>query len=1632
MSKSDLLEVHYKFGMYSEPPKSPQPEPPEQQPQQQQSKSSSSSSSSSSGKTRKSAAGFGFKNKKKNKKKPKKRSEPPPMERISEERSENQEVEEDYVVVNAEEEEDFIESDHEYKIEFTGVKFAVDTTELNRNVTAKKRDVFGDKNNPKSFQAGLSVKFREKTDQDVVEENIRRALEEEEARRREERDRAVREQQYKEVLRLKDKTNEWVPPESEAGYNGDEDGGQETDDGSRPRVNQNANGNCLDSLCLYVKLQLLQFSHFSVRTVSPDLEKHEAARKKEEEERLVREAEEARIREEEEEAFRREQLRREAEMQENSRPPVRRKKSKRRSKNSKKRKNSGSGITFGFSNKKKSTASSSSSSSSSSKAPSLAPSLPSERAPSEKPPSTISSATTSTSQNIIEEFWTTTKDAYGVQKAGAEALIDKTKDFTKPVTDKFDKGAEEAKDKTVETYDEATENKRSEPPPMERISEERSENPEVEEDYVVVNAEEEEDFIESDHEYKIEFTGVKFAVDTTELNRNVAAKKRDVFGDKNNPKSFQAGLSVKFREKTDQDVVEENIRRALEEEEERRKEERDRAVREQQYKEVLRLKDKTNEWVPPESETGYNGDENGGQETDSRDGRSRVNQNANGNCLDSLCLYVKLQLLQFSHFSVRTVSPDLEKHEAARKKEEEERLAREAEEARVREEEEEAFRREQVRREAEMQESKRPPVRRKKSKRRSKNSKKRNNSGSGITFGFSNKKKSTASSSSSFSSSRKSPSLAPSLPSERAPSEKPPSTISSATTSTSQNIIEEFWTTTKDAYEVQKAGAEALIDKTKDFTKPVTDNLIEYLDDQNKDQRRMDQKSRIKKLLSAGMETDRVLLVNLLHQVRHHQIIQNIPRLSRWNARNVPRVWAALHGHPGLPQNQEKFLLRGEPEPSPPPPPPKSISSSSSSSSSRSSRKMESIPEMEVLEIVREEDPPTPSAPPAESVKSHSTHSHSSKSSHSSKKSSGPNILTEFFVTTREAFETTKVGTEKLIDKSNEYKNQIYENIKPAEEQRPDPTAEDRSSVSSDDRKSQDHYVNIQPTQDHYNARSKQGTQQHGDGSGDESDDAHLQRLWRTLTGQDDDEDKEKDKEERRSEVFDKFERLPSSQSGKKDKKKDRDDKKKIHRYPTTSTSQNIIEEFWTTTKDAYGVQKAGAEALIDKTKDFTKPVTDKFDKGAEEAKDKTVETYDEATENVTVFDRVFGRPKQGSEKDGSEVTNQEAPISRDGDRSSVAGKSSSSSSSSSNHSKHSKIVSLERQKRSKSLGGSSRTSRTSSKSGKSTKSKLQFGFGFKKEKEKKKKKKEQMKPEPIKEESPEPDPSPPPPPPPKSISSSSSSSSSRSSRKMESIPEMEVLEIVREEDPPATPSAPPAESVKSHSTHSHSSKSSHSSKKSGPNIMTEFFVTTREAFETTKVGAEKIIDKSNEYKNQIYDNIKPTEEQRPDPSTAEDRSSVSSDDRKSQDNYVNIQPPPQQNYRDGSGDESDDAHLQRLWRTLTGQDDEDKEKDQEERRSEVFDKFERLPSSEEEKKKGKKKKGKTDTSDRYSVSETIYENLASGQHIVPASSSSSSSSSTTTTSSVTGWLQDASVLGLLIFVSHSSYLIGVTWPGGD
>ena len=76
---------------------------------------------------------------------------------------------------------------------------------------------------------------------------------------------------------------------------------------------------------------------------------------------------------------------------------------------------------------------------------------------------------------------------------------------------------------------------------MERISEERD-LPEDDHTTTIIEEEEVEEVV-SDHEYRLEFTGVKIAVDTTELDRNIANKKKavaqDVFGDKENPKSFQ-------------------------------------------------------------------------------------------------------------------------------------------------------------------------------------------------------------------------------------------------------------------------------------------------------------------------------------------------------------------------------------------------------------------------------------------------------------------------------------------------------------------------------------------------------------------------------------------------------------------------------------------------------------------------------------------------------------------------------------------------------------------------------------------------------------------------------------------------------------------------------------------------------------------------------------------------------------------------------------------------------------------------------------------------------------------------------------------------------------------------------------
>lgn len=268
-----------------------------------------------------------------------------------------------------------------------------------------------DEGTPRSFEAGIKLHLRRKSERDVMEEELRREEAELERLKEEERVRAVREQQKIEMFRLDEKTQQWVPPESDQDQN---------------------NSTCMESLCLHLRLHLAQFSHFSVRTVSPDFEEEDRKSDKDKDEKLS--------------PAEPEQIEITPTIQVSSPTPESSPPSKR------KMKRKDSKIQFGFSKPKRRDKSASMKSMTS-----IVENqgIIHEEAEEEEPePEYIEmKEMTDTEEdqdkedpNFLEEFWDTTKEAYGVHKAGAETLISSTN----KVPEKVGEGLSSAVDTTVE------------------------------------------------------------------------------------------------------------------------------------------------------------------------------------------------------------------------------------------------------------------------------------------------------------------------------------------------------------------------------------------------------------------------------------------------------------------------------------------------------------------------------------------------------------------------------------------------------------------------------------------------------------------------------------------------------------------------------------------------------------------------------------------------------------------------------------------------------------------------------------------------------------------------------------------------------------------------------------------------------------------------------------------------------------------------------------------------------------------------------------------------------------------------------------------------------------------------------
>ena len=304
----------------------------------------------------------------------------------------------------------------------TGIRINVDTSEMKRKIAEKKENFrnslsWSSSTNtysrPRSFEAGLKLGVRPKTDDEIYE-----------AIRENERIEAVRKQQKEELFRLNEKTMEWVPPETDTSNREDSSEHQNNE------TTQTAHDiDCMQSFCLYLKLQLSQFSHFSVRTVSPDFDTEE------------NEANRHVVVEDEEQP-------QESASPQTTPPPVR--SHSRESSQSRHKKRRDSGLTFGFGSKRsKKKSGGSISPVASDNEGEKQDYLEIEEKIEQSESSKVDSDTTS-SLNFIEDFWETTKEAYEVQKSGAETLIDTTRKEVNEGTSTFVDKTMEMKDKTLE------------------------------------------------------------------------------------------------------------------------------------------------------------------------------------------------------------------------------------------------------------------------------------------------------------------------------------------------------------------------------------------------------------------------------------------------------------------------------------------------------------------------------------------------------------------------------------------------------------------------------------------------------------------------------------------------------------------------------------------------------------------------------------------------------------------------------------------------------------------------------------------------------------------------------------------------------------------------------------------------------------------------------------------------------------------------------------------------------------------------------------------------------------------------------------------------------------------------------
>ena len=168
------------------------------------------------------------------------------------------------------------------------------------------------------------------------------------------------------------------------------------------------------------------------------------------------------------------------------------------------------------------------------------------------------------------------------------------------------------------------------------------------------------------------------------------------------------------------------------------------------------------------------------------------------------------------------------------------------------------------------------------------------------------------------------------------------------------------------------------------------------------------------------------------------------------------------------------------------------------------------------------------------------------------------------------------------------------------------------------------------------------------------------------------------------------------------------------------------------------------------------------------------------------------------------------------------------------------------------------------------------------------------------------------------------------SSLQTDTIPEMEVVdekdetsseksEPVSHKSEPKSQRNPDGKSVKS--VESAASNSTH--------IIESFLVTTKEAFGTTKAGAERVIDKSVEVKNSLFENKE--QDKAPEPVQEEETPPDLPARDEPDDIYQNVP--------------NGDAHLQRLWRSITG-DNRFEHKSDSESEWTVLDDYENLPQS--------------------------------------------------------------------------------------